>query len=201
MTHTATYFHPDGLRVFALFTGITFVAGMLGMYLIRFLPATRFSDGIKFGFPILGFAAAILISHRLHWLTVKGAAMQYLKAAVVAGIAMPATFAVYFLLATVTVMALGALIPSMTDQHPAYIATAYLTAATAGSVFPLLIGYALLTLTGVWDWRLLGAICAVMWLGLLTPSPWDRPFVAIVGGLIGLWLSRPPAAGAGSATL
>lgn len=155
------------------------------MYMIRLLPAT-FSDLIKFGVPVLGFAAAILLSLQLGWLAVSANASQYLKAAVAASIAMPAAFAVYFLLSTLTTIALGSIIPSMTNDHPAYIATAYLTTAAAGCLFPLLVGYALFTLTGFWEWPLLLAIYAVMWFGLLTPSPWDRPFVAIVGGLIGL---------------
>lgn len=200
MTHSASYLHAEAIRVFILFAGLAFISGMLATYLVQRIGspppgvANGVSDVVKFGGPVAGFAVAILISNYLGWLAVRATAWQYLKAAVVAIIAMPAAFVVFIGLSVVVAYSLARLVPSITNGHPLYVAGAYLTLGSASSLFPLLTGYSLRTITGVWDWWLLGAMYVAMWFALLAPSPWDRPFVSVVGGLIGLWLTRSPAA-------
>lgn len=182
MSRSASYFDGGALRVFALSAGLAFAFEMMGTYLIQRIGD---SDAIKSGAPIAGFAAAILISNYLDWLTLRATPWPYLKAAAGLVIAMPAAFAVFIGLSAVSGIVIDRMFPSTINKDLLF-AAAGIAFLSGSAVCALLTGY---TLTGVWDWPLLGAMYFLMWLAVLTPSPWDRPFVCVLGGLTGLWLS------------
>lgn len=173
------------LKVFTLFALLAYAAGIAGS---KAAPTGPITDIAKFGAPVAGMALALWIAKALGWLVVQATAWQYTLAGLLAAVAVPLSFVLYFALSTATVLALGMAMPDMKNDHPLYVSGAYLTALASSAIFPLCIGYALRMLTGVWDWTLAAAIFALLWLSLLTPSPWDRPFVCAVAGVIGVWL-------------
>lgn len=180
---------------------MAYLSGMLASYLVARIESSRpgaaggWSDVVKFGAPVAGFAAAILLSNAMGWLAVRATAWQYAKAAALAGLAIPAAFLAAVALTVLIAVPLGTLIEANDATRPLFGVAAALAFGAGSAVFPLLVGYALRTLTGVWDWRLAAAMFVLLWCGLLVPSPWDRPFVSAVGGVIGLWLARAPAGG------
>jgi hypothetical protein len=184
------------VRVFILFAGLSFLSGIAATRLIHSSGALRpdshgaLPDLIKFGGPIAGFGVAILISNQLGWLGLRATAWQYITAAVGFAISIPLAVFVFIGVSVVVSFTLSQFLPDLTNTHPLYVAGSYFTFAAASAVFLLVTGLSLQSLTGVWTWWLLAAIYASTLLALIAPSPWDRPFVCAVGGLIGVWLSR-----------
>lgn len=188
--------HPEAFRVFALFTGTAWLAGFLASYLVRWIGSFKFeslawiSDVVKLGLgPITGFAAAILISNALGWLSLRATTWQYLMAATGVCVAIPAAF--------LTTIALSVLLslPFSNDSHPLYRVAAVVAFGAGSSVFALFLGYSLRIITGVWDWWLLCAMYVVTWGAIVAPVPWDRLVLSVLSGLVGLWLLRVPAGG------
>jgi len=188
----------SAVRVFLLFAGLSYVAGMVATRLIQSSGDLRAGAGgampdlVKFGAPIAGFAVAILISHQLGWLTLHASAWQYLKAATGFALSIPIAVLIFIGVSVFVSFTLAQFLPELTNTHPLYVAGSYFTFAVASGAFLALVGMALRSLTGVWTWQLLAAIYAATLLALIMPSPWDRPFVCTAGGLIGVWLSRSP---------
>jgi len=186
----------SAVRVFLLFAGLSFLSGIVSARVIQSIGSSRpephwaAPDLIKFGGPIAGFAVSILISHQLGWLALRATAWQYLKAAIGIATSIPVAVLVFIGVSVVVSITLDKLVPSFTNIHPLYIAGSYFSFAIASAVFLAATGLSLRSLTGVWPWGLIAGIYACTLLALITPSPWDRPFVCTVGGLIGVWLSR-----------